>query len=195
MLPFELQGKLLRFLQEGEFIRIGSNKIQRTDVRIITATNVDLNRRVEKNLFRKDLYYRLKGGWLNLPDLKERKKDIPLLVSKFIEEFCDISGPKENITCTIKDEAMSYLMAYDYPGNIRELKSIVHSTLNLSQGRNISKAVLPNNVLRAKKISTAEHHSASEPLTSLVQAEKNHILKVYYQMDRNKSKTAKVLGI
>jgi DNA-binding NtrC family response regulator len=195
MLPFELQGKLLRFLQEGEFIRIGSNKIQRTDVRIITATNADLNRRVEKNLFRKDLYYRLKGGWLNLPDLKERKKDIPLLVSKFIEEFCDISGPKENITCTIKDEAMSYLMAYDYPGNIRELKSIVHSTLNLSQGRNISKAVLPNNVLRAKKISTAEHHSASEPLTSLVQAEKNHILKVYYQMDRNKSKTAKVLGI
>ena len=195
MLPLELQGKLLRFLQEGEFIRLGSNKIQKTDVRIITATNADLNRRVEKNLFRKDLYYRLKGGWLTLPDLKERIKDIPLLVSKFIEEFCDISGRKESTTCTIEGEAMSYLMAYDYPGNIRELKSIVQSTLNLTRGRNISKASLPQNVLRAKNISANEQHPASEPLTSLAQAEKKHILKVYYQMDRNKSKTARVLGI
>lgn len=195
MLPFELQGKLLRFLQEGEFIRLGSNKIQKADVRIITATNADLERRIEKNLFRKDLYYRLKGGWLHLPDLKERKEDIPLLVNRFIEEFCDISGQKENITCTIEDEAMSYLMAYDYPGNIRELKSIVHSTLNLTQGRHISTAFLPKNVLRAKKISKAENHSSSEPLIPLALAEKNHILKVYYQMDQNKSKTAKVLGI
>lgn len=195
MLPIELQGKLLRFLQEGEFIRMGSNKIQKVDVRIITATNVDLEKRVEKNLFRKDLYYRLKGGWLHLPDLKDRKEDIPLLVSRFIDEFCDISGREQDITCTIEDDAMSYLMAYDYPGNIRELKSIIHSTLNLTEGRHISKAFLPKNVLRTKKVSTVDKYSASEPLPPLELMEKDYILKVYHQMDKNKSKTAEVLGI
>jgi DNA-binding NtrC family response regulator len=195
MLPLELQGKLLRFLQEGEFIKLGSNKVQTANARIITATNADLEKLIAKRLFRKDLYYRLKGGWMHLPDLKERKEDIPLLVNSFVEEFCDILGQKENITCTIEDEAMSYLMAYDYPGNIRELKSIVHATLNLTRGRHISKPFLPKNVLRAKKMPTAEGHSESESLISLALAEKNYILKVYHQMDKNKSKTAEVLGI
>ena len=195
MLPLELQGKLLRFLQEGEFIRLGSNKIHKVDVRIIAATNIDLEKRVKENSFRKDLYYRLKGGWLHLPDLKDRKDDIPMLVKRFIDEFCDISDQKINTTCTIEDEAMSYLMAYDYPGNIRELKSIVHATLNLTQGRHISTAFLPQNVLRAKKISKPENQSSSEPLIPLEDAEKNYILKVYHQLDKNKSKTARILGI
>jgi len=193
MLPPELQGKLLRFLQEGEFIKIGSNKIQKVDVRVISATNSDLEKQVEKNLFRKDLYYRLKGGWLHLPDLKDRKEDITLLVKRFIDEFCDISGRKINTTCTVENEAMSHLMSYDYPGNIRELKSIVHSALNLSQGHHVSKAFLPKNIL--KKASTAGEYSGSEPLPPLELAEKNYILKVYYQMDKNKSKTAQILGI
>ena len=193
MLPPELQGKLLRFLQEGEFIKIGSNKIQTVDVRIISATNADLEKQVEKNLFRKDLYYRLKGGWLHLPDLKDRKEDIPLLVNRFVDKFCDISGRKINTTCEVEDEAMFYLMAYDYPGNIRELKSIVHSALNLSQGNHISTAFLPKNIL--KKASTAGQYFGSEPLPPLELAEKNYILKVYYQMDKNKSKTAQILGI
>ncbi|MFO7555472.1 MAG: sigma 54-interacting transcriptional regulator, partial [Desulfobacterales bacterium] len=197
MLPLELQGKLLRFLQEGEFIRLGSNKIQKADVRIIAATNSDLDRQVSKNFFRKDLYYRLKGGWLHLPDLKDRKEDVPLLVKHFIGEYCDITGKnqEEKLTCTIEDDAMAYLMAYDYPGNIRELKSIIHSTLNLTHGRHISKAFLPKNVLRTKKASTASRHSASEHLLPLELAEKNYILKVYHQMGLNKSKTAEVLGI
>ncbi len=195
MLPLELQGKLLRFLQEGEFVKLGSNKTQKSDVRIIAATNTDLEKQVEKNFFRKDLYYRLKGGWLHLPDLKERKEDIPLLIKRFIDEFFNICDLKINTACTIEEEAMSYLMAYDYPGNIRELKSIVHATLNLTRGRHISRAFLPKNVLRAKKISKAENHSSPEPLIPLAHAEKNYILKVYRQMDKNKSKTARVLGI
>jgi DNA-binding NtrC family response regulator len=195
MLPLQLQGKLLRFLQEGEFIKVGSNIIQKVDVRIIAATNSDLEKRVEKNLFRKDLYYRLKGGWLHLPDLKDRKEDIPLLVKRFIDEFCDISDPKKNIACTIEDEAMSYLTAYDYPGNIRELKSIVHATLNLTQGQHISTAFLPQNVIRMKKVPTAGQHLASGPLIPLELAEKNHILNVYRQTGRNKSKSAEILGI
>ena len=195
MLPLELQGKLLRFLQEGEFIRVGSNKIQTVDVRIIAATNADLDKRVEKNLFRKDLYYRLKGGWLHLPDLKDRKEDIPLLVNKFIDEFCDISEPKIDATCIIEDDAISYLMAYGYPGNIRELKSIIHATLNLTRGRHISAAFLPKILLKTKKMSTVNKDSASEPLPPLELVEKNYILKVYHQMDKNKSKTAEILGI
>jgi len=195
MLPLELQGKLLRFLQEGEFIRLGSNKIQKVDARIIAATNIDLEKQVEKNLFRKDLYFRLKGGWLHLPDLKDRKEDIPLLVNRFIDEFCDISEQKIQADCTIEDEAMSYLMAYDYPGNIRELKSIVHATLNLTQGRRISSAFLPKNILRSKKAASGGRESASDSLVPLEMAEKDYILKVYYKMDKNKSKTAEILGI
>jgi len=90
---------------------------------------------------------------------------------------------------------MSYLMAYDYPGNIRELKSIVHSTLNLSQGHHISKAFLPKNVIRAKKVSITKQYSATQPLLPLELIEKNHILNVYHQTDQNKSKTARILGI
>ena len=195
MLPLELQGKLLRFLEEGEFIRLGSNKIQTVDVRIIAATNVDLERRIERNLFRKDLYYRLKGGWLQLPDLKDRKKDIPLLVNRFVKEFCDITDLEEDITCAIEDDAMLYLMAYDYPGNIRELKSIIHSTLNLSRGHHISTAFLPKNVLRTKKVSKVGQDSASHAHLSLEQVEKNHVLNVYNQTGQNKSETARILGI
>jgi transcriptional regulator with PAS, ATPase and Fis domain len=195
MMDSGVQGKLLRFLQEGEFIKLGSNKIQKVDVRIISATNADLEKRVEKNLFRKDLYYRLKGGWLHLPELKDRKEDIPLLVNKFIENFCDISGREQGTTCTIEDDAMSYLMSYHYPGNIRELRSVVHSALNLTGGQSLRTAFLPEIVRRAKKISTVDKDSASEPLSSLELVEKNHILKVYRQTGRNKSKTAEVLGI
>lgn len=195
MLPLELQGKLLRFLQEGEFIRLGSSKIQKTDVRIIAATNTDPANLVAKRLFRKDLYYRLKGGWLHLPDLKERKKDIPLLINRFIEEFCELYGQKKKTDYIVEDEAMSYLMAYDYPGNIRELKSIIHSTLNLTQGRRISAAHLPKNLLRKKQVSRTGQHTSSEPLMTLAQAEKNYILQVYDQTGRNKSKTARILDI
>jgi transcriptional regulator with PAS, ATPase and Fis domain len=195
MMEMEVQGRLLRFLQEGEFIPLGSNKIRTVDVRIISATNIDLDKKVEKKSFRKDLYYRLKGGWLHLPELKDRKEDIPLLINKFIKEYCDSSGQEQDITCSIEDDAMSYLMSYDYPGNIRELKSIVNSALNLTEGRRITPAVIPEIARRAKKISAVDKDSASEPFASLELIEKNHILKVYNQMKKNKSKTADILGI
>ena len=110
-----------------------------------------------------------------------------------MDEFCDISG--QGTTCTIEDDAMSYLMSYHYPGNIRELRSVVHSALNLTEGQSLRTAFLPEILRRAKKISTVDKDSASEPLSSLELVEKNHILKVYRQTGRNKSKTAEVLGI
>ena len=195
MLPLELQGKLLRFLQEGEYMRLGSNKLQTADVRIITATNSNLKRRVSKRLFRRDLFYRLQGGWLHLPDLKDRKDDIPLLVNRFIDEFCRLYGHSKKTPFVIEDEAMSCLMAYDYPGNIRELKSIIHSTLNLTQGQQISTSDLPKNLRRVIKTITAGLHKATGALAPLASVEKSHIINVYQQTGRNKSQTARILGI
>ena len=151
-----------------------------------------MKKAIQAGQFRQDLYYRLTVVPLHLPALVERKEDVPLLAHHCLKKVV-LRSNKALLGFTL--EALDLMRRYDYPGNIRELKSIVHSTLNLTQGRHISKAFLPKNVLRAKKISTAEHHSTSEPLVPLAHAEKNYILKVYREMDRNKSKTARVLGI
>ena len=195
MLPVELQGKLLRFLQEGEFIRLGSNQIRAVDVRIIAATNADLEKLVADGSFRKDLYFRLKGGWLHLPELKNRREDIPLLVNHFIEEYYAEAGLECAEACTVEEGAMACLLAYDYPGNIRELRSIVQATLNLTQGKAVSKAYLPNNVVKAGRRPARRRAASAETPISLTEAEKIHILKVYEQMGRNKTRTAKALGV
>ena len=167
----------------------------RINIRVIAATKKLLPAMVAGGRFREDLFYRLNVVPLYIPPLRERLEDIPLLVNKFIEDFCDISDRKIETTCTIEDETMSYLMAYDYPGNIRELRTIIHSVLNLTQGCYISTAFLPKNVFETKKVSTSRQYSTSESLPPLELVEKNYILKVYFQMDKNKSKTAEVLGI
>ena len=93
-LPLELQGKLLRLLQEGEYIKLGTSKPQKADVRFIAATNTDLERLMVKGMFRKDLYYRLKGAWLDLPPLRERPEDIPVLITTFLEEFSGVNASR-----------------------------------------------------------------------------------------------------
>jgi two-component system response regulator AtoC len=188
-LPLELQGKLLRVLQDGEFIKIGTSAPRKVDIRFIAATNSDLDRLMTKNVFRKDLYYRLKGGWLHLPPLRERRDDIPLLMGKFLEEYCDSQG------ANIEEDAMSLLVNYDYPGNIRELKSIVQSVVNIVQGRPISRKYLPENLRKHRPKSKGAHSSTADTVPTLDQIEKAHILTVYDQMDRNKSRTARALGI
>ena len=188
-LPIDLQGKLLRVLQEGEFIKIGSSRPQKVDVRIVSATNADMELLVKQKRFRKDLYYRLKGGWLNLPPLRERKEDIPLLIKHFISEF----GGPDGIN--MDEEVMSALMKYDYPGNIRELKSIIQSAVNLCQGRTISFKHIPKNIKMKKHFSQKALLSETEPLLTLQKMEKKYILNVYDRFGRNKSQTALALGI
>jgi transcriptional regulator with PAS, ATPase and Fis domain len=189
-LPVELQGKLLRVLQEGEYLKVGTSTPQRTDVRFIAATNADLDRMMDKGMFRKDLYYRLRGAWLHLPPLRERREDIPLLVNKFLEDF---SGVSEN--CGIDEESMAILMDYDYPGNIRELRSIIQSALNLAQGRPISRNFLPRYIKGRKPSLKADLQREDSPVVPLTEVEKAHILRVYELTQRNKSQTAKVLDI
>ncbi|MGW8324337.1 MAG: sigma-54-dependent transcriptional regulator, partial [Desulfobacterales bacterium] len=147
-MALELQGKLLRVLQDGEYFKLGKSRHQKADVRFIAATNEDLEKLMVKKVFRKDLYYRIRGGWLHLPPLKDRKEDIPLLATKFLTDF---NGSKKNLV--IEEEAMCLLMAYDYPGNIRELKSIIQTAVNLAQGRPISSNFLPAQLKRPKTMS------------------------------------------
>lgn len=189
-LPPELQGKLLRVLQEGEYVKLGTNQTQKTDIRFIAATNEDLDKLMSKNAFRKDLYYRLKGAWLPLPPLRERRKDIPLLINKFLEELMPGTDP-----VSIEKETLSILMDYDYPGNIRELKSIIQSTWNLSQGKPLAPEYLPTYLRDRKPKKQETSADETNPLISLAEVEKAHILNVYQQSDQNKAKTAKRLKI
>ena len=189
-LPMELQGKLLRVLQDGEYIKLGTDTPRNTDIRFIAATNEDLEKLMANRKFRKDLYYRLKGGWLHLPALRQRKEDIPLLANHFLNEFI---GKDKNTG--IEEDAMTLLLTYDYPGNIRELKSIIESAVNLAQGRKISRIFLPDNIQKQKPKTKPKHGPITAPVVSLAQMEKSHILNVYDQTGNNKSQTARLLDI
>ncbi len=189
-LPLDLQGKLLRVLQEGEYLKLGTSKPQKTDVRFISATNGDLDRFKDKGMFREDLYYRLKGALLHLPPLRERKEDIPLLADKFLKNFFDVSG-KEGIS----EEAGILLMNYDYPGNIRELRSIIQLAVNLAQGRQISANFLPAHLRKRKPVARSYSQKEGNSIASLEEVGKAHVLKVYEQTGRIKTQTAKLLSI
>ena len=189
-LPMKLQGKLLRVLQDGEYIKLGTDTIRKTDVRFIAATNEDLDKLMAQKLFRKDLYYRLKGGWLHLPPLKERKEDIRVLANHFLNEFLG----KDKIA-GIEEDAMDQLLNYDYPGNIRELRSIIESSANLAQGRKISKTFLPVNIQKQKSMKKQKYSLDAAAVVPLAQMEKSYILKVYDHTGKNKSQTARFLDI
>jgi DNA-binding NtrC family response regulator len=189
-LPLELQGSLLRVLQDGEFIKIGTNTPRKVDVRVVAATNSDLEKLMASGSFRKDLYYRLRGGWLHLPPLRERKDDIPLLVGRFIEDFGGLAG-----SGGIVDGAMSLLMDYDYRGNIRELRSIIQSAVNLAQGGPITADALPAHLRGRKPNRRIKQRSGSDPFLPLAEVEKRHIVETYNRQGRNKSQTARALGI
>ena len=189
-LPLELQGKLLRVLQEGEYLKLGTSKPQKTDVRFISATNADLDRLKDKGMFRKDLYYRLKGAYLHLSPLRERKEDIPLLADKFLKEFSGVSWKKG-----ISKEAGILLVNYDYPGNIRELRSIIQLAVNLAQGRQISTNFLPVHLRKRKPVTRSYFQKEGSSTAPLEEVEKAHVLKVYEQTGKIKTQTAKLLSI
>ena len=185
----DLQGKLLRVLQDGEFIKIGTSKPQKTDTRFIAATNKDIERLMSKGQFRKDLYYRLRGGWLHLPPLRDRKDDIPLLIERFLKEYCGERG------ANFEEATLNLLMNYDYPGNIRELKSIIQSAVNLSQGKPIAPRHLPVSIQKIKSKSKIAVPAGTTPIIPLADVEKKHVLNAYNQTKKNKSQTAELLGI
>lgn len=188
------QAKLLRFLEQKEFERIGDSRTLKADVRVVAATNQDLQEKVRNRDFREDLFYRLKGVLIKLPALKERSDDIPLLISHFLEE--SRKSLNKNIT-GLDDTVTTMFMDHQWPGNIRELKSIIHYACALCPEELIQKEHLPSEFLAA--VTTARPGGAeadsSHPLYAEQGSEKESILRMLDKTDWNKAKTARLLGI
>ena len=164
-MPLDTQAYLLRVLESGEYIKVGSSKVQKTDVRIIAATNVDLLDRVRNGKFREDLYYRLNTVPIKVPSLKERREDIYMLFRKFALDFAE-KYRTESIQ--LDPEAKALITNYNWPGNVRELRNVVEQMSILSEERMITKErlvkLIPNIVQRylPKKLNGAEGESLQE---------------------------------
>ena len=142
-IPLETQAKLLRVMQEREFMRLGGVEIIKVDVRIVAATNIDLRRAVEEGRFREDLFYRLNVIALQLPALRQRKEDIPALVSHFLEKYCRENGKPQ---VEVSPEALQVLMDYDWPGNVRELENVIERGVVLSTDGHVGRELIPDHV-------------------------------------------------
>lgn len=142
-LPLPTQARLLRVLESGEFMKVGSSQVQRTDIRIVAATNVNLLDAIKRHHFREDLYYRLNTVTIELPPLRDRGHDISLLFRKFAADFAD---KYQMPPIRLEEEAEELLVSYDWPGNIRQLRNLVERLSVIAQERNITEAVLRTNL-------------------------------------------------
>jgi two-component system response regulator PilR (NtrC family) len=147
-IPLETQAKLLRVIQEREFMRLGGVETIKVDVRIIAATNVDLRRLTDEGRFREDLYYRLHVITVQLPALRERKDDIPLLIQHFLDKYGE-ENHKPNLE--LAAEALDLLMDYDWPGNVRELQNVIERAAVLSSGSRIDVDLVPDHVRSSRR--------------------------------------------
>jgi len=195
-MPLSMQPKILRVLENGEMTKIGSEKTIKTNIRIITATNKDLSEMVEAGLFRKDLYYRLNSVVINLPPLRERKDDIPLLVNRFIEDYCMEYGI--NIL-GITPEVLDSFVNHSWEGNIRELKNVIERIVVLARNSNtgvIDASFLPQSLGGIRKpIPAAKQDSIYDLNTILENAEKEALINVMRISGGNKAHAAKLLNI
>jgi two-component system response regulator PilR (NtrC family) len=147
-IPLETQAKLLRVIQEREFMRLGGVETIKVDVRIIAATNVDLRKMMEEGRFREDLFYRLHVITVQLPALRDRKEDVPLLVQHFLEKY-GAENQKPHLDLT--PEALDLLLEYDWPGNVRELENVIERAVVLSTGSRIDVDLVPDHVRSSKR--------------------------------------------
>lgn len=176
-----IQPKLLRFLETGDFRRVGGTNELRVNVRVLSATNKNLQEESRAGRFREDLLYRLNVITIKMPSLREHREDIPLLVEHFLKKKSKSKEPKR-----LTDDALKVLMAYDWHGNVRELEHVIEGTIILS----------PNQLIEAKDLSLADRQieSTSESL-SITSLEQQHIEKVLKMYGGNRKKTAEALGI
>ena len=187
-LPLDLQSKLLRALQEREIRPVGGTKTIPIDVRILAATNRDLEQAVTLGTFRHDLYFRLNVLSLRVPPLRERQEDIPLLVSSFIERSSRDSGRRYQIS----DAARKALLAYDWPGNVRELENCIERACAMNSGPVIHITDLSDGVTRLRKPSANERPNGVLPIVEL---EKRAILGAIEELNGDKLSAARLLGI
>ncbi len=186
-LDVNLQKKLLRFLQEREILRVGGTGRIKLNVRIIAATNKDLEEEIQQKRFREDLFYRLNVVTIKMPPLRERKEDIPLLANHFLDRLNQIEGKLIN---GFEDNVMAALMMHDWPGNVRELENVVERAYVLCPNITINLKYLPERL-----ISMAEGNRESLDQMNLLETEKRLIVKALNGTSWNQSKAAEVLGI
>jgi DNA-binding NtrC family response regulator len=183
-----LQVKLLRAIQEREVIPVGGREPLKFDVRLIAATNKNLEDEVKKGTFREDLFYRVNVITVPLPPLRERKEDIPLLVNHFVQKYAQRLGKP---SVKISREAMQVLVNYDWPGNVRELENMVERTVALCEGDSIETTDLPEKLTRVR----IAIRDLVEYQVTLDALEEDHIKKVLQKVSGDKVKAAQILGI
>jgi two-component system, NtrC family, response regulator AtoC len=189
----EVQVKLLRVIQEGEFERVGGTKTIKVDIRLLCATNKNLIEEVKAGRFREDLYYRINVIYLKVPPLRERREDIPVLIETFLKQFAIANGKK---IAGIDADAVEALTRYDWPGNIRELKNIVERMVVLSSESRITLALVPDDIRNSRGDSP---QGGQSPVVSnghnLNAMEKEYIRQALIDAHGNKSLAAQKLGI
>ncbi|MEZ4813956.1 MAG: sigma-54 dependent transcriptional regulator [Bdellovibrionota bacterium] len=198
-LPLNLQATLLRVLSDGTFSPVGSTESKTAQVRIIAATNRDLEEEVHKEAFREDLYFRLNVIHVRVPSLRERKEDIPMLVNHFVEEFSERFGRQ---TQTLASETMELLKAYNWPGNVRELENVVERMIALESGPNLLPDSLPPNVREPLKarLETLQNQlvwkkSGVKLDEVLAQVEREFVLKALEEAKGVRRDAAKLLAV
>lgn len=191
-MPMHMQAKLLRVLQENKILRIGADTPKDIDVRIISASNKDLRRMVENGTFREDLYYRLNVVKIDLPPLRERKEDIPILVDSFIKNFCrqnNVDEPK------LMPEVYNILTSYNWEGNIRELKNTVEHLVVFSRNGKIELESVPEQIIERSLSKVRESETSFDLETCVAKTEMEVLRKVMEMVEGNKSRAAKILNI
>jgi len=189
-LPAPLQPKLLRALEEGEIRRVGATRPIHVDVRLVAATNRDLEEEVAAGRFREDLFWRLNGLALHVPPLRERPADIPALVEHYLARFAaDRLG-----AARMTPEALTLLASYPWPGNVRELRSVVERATTLAAGGPVGVDVLPDRVRHGGLLRATIQEAANRQL-SLAEVERAYILEILRIAGGNKSRAAEILGL
>lgn len=191
-MSLKAQAKILRILQEKKFERVGGSKIIETDVRVLAATNKDLEKEMETEKFRQDLFYRLNVIPLFIPPLRERKDDIPVLVNRFIKEFSAKEGLPEK---TISADAMEILLEHNWPGNVRELKNLIERMVILTQSDVINASDIPPFILNHKGSNDGSFLTLNSYRAAKAEFEKRFIARKLVENDGNVSRTAETIGL
>ena len=186
-LPMSTQVRLLRVLETGEFMKVGSSKAIKTDVRVIAATNVNIPNAIKEGKFREDLYYRLNTISIFIPALRDRKEDIPLLIRKFASDFAD----KYNTpSIRLNESAMNVLVDYNWPGNIRQLRNFVAQLSVIEKERNITESVIVNTLPENRNINNTP--ILFEDKTKADLSEREILYKVLFDMKRDLTELKKI---
>ncbi|MDX2454856.1 sigma 54-interacting transcriptional regulator, partial [Desulfosarcina sp.] len=191
-LPLSLQAKLLRVLEDREFYPLGSRHTQKVDVRIISATNRGLEKLVAEQQFREDLYYRLNVFRIELPEIKDRREDLPLLISHILRRLC---ATRDNHRVGLSEEAMEILLNYDYPGNVRELENVLEHALIICTDDVIARTHLPDYIHSRKTSAHNRTPVAAQSDPDKMNDDRQRILNSLQQCQGNRHKTASALGI